>query len=137
MSLPTWERNPVTAAVRSAREVVEVYNLIAWNNRDLALAGELFADTVIRHDVGEVRTLSRGEAVKRIADTWELFTALRFELNLVVAGRDAEHVAVRYQVAMTLKDGTDTTVGSIEIIHVVDGRIVEVYNCGHTQGVWK
>jgi ketosteroid isomerase-like protein len=127
----------VTAPVRSAREVVEVYNLIAWNNRDLALAGELLVDTVTRHDVVEARTRSRAEAVQRIADTWELFTALRFDVNLVVAGDDDEHVAIVYQATMTLKVGTDTTMGSTEIFHVVDGRIVEVYNCGHKQGVWK
>ncbi|MGC2798505.1 MAG: nuclear transport factor 2 family protein, partial [Mycobacterium sp.] len=84
----------MTAQVRSAREVVEAYNLIAWNNRDLGLAGELFADTVIRHDVVEARTLTRTEAVQRIADTWELFTALQFDVNLVVAGDDDEHVAI-------------------------------------------
>jgi hypothetical protein len=76
----------VTTPVRSAREVVEAYNLIAWNNRDLALAEELFADTVTRHDVGEAWALTRSEAVQRIADTWELLTALRFELNLVITG---------------------------------------------------
>ncbi len=135
-SSSTCGRKPVTAQVRSAREVVEAYNLIAWNNRDLGLAGELFADTVIRHDVVEARTLTRTEAVQRIADTWELFTALQFDLNLVVAGDDDEHVAIVYQATMTLKDGTATQVGSIEIFRVVGGRIVEVYNCGHKQGVW-
>jgi ketosteroid isomerase-like protein len=126
----------VTRPVRSAREVVEAYNLIAWNNRDLALAEELFADTVTRHDVGEARTLTRAEAVQRIADTWELFTALRFDLNLVITGDDGEHVAIVYQATMTLKDGTDASIGSIEIFHVIDGRIVEVHNCGHKQGEW-
>lgn len=127
----------MTAAARSPREVVEAYNLVAWNNRDLALAEELFADKVVRHDVGEARTLTRSQAVQRIADTWEMFTALRFDLNLVIVGDDDEHVAIVYQATMTLNDGTDTSVGSIEIFRVVDGRIVEVYNCGHKEGVWQ
>jgi ketosteroid isomerase-like protein len=127
----------VTASVRSAREVVKAYNLIAWNNRDLALAEELFADKVVRHDVGEARTLTRSQAVQRIADTWEMFTALRFDLPLVIAGDDDEHVAIVYQATMTLNDGTDTSIGSIAIFRVVDGRIVEVYNCGHKEGVWQ
>ena len=38
---------------RSAREVVELYNLVVWNERDFALAEELMGDTVIRHEVGE------------------------------------------------------------------------------------
>jgi ketosteroid isomerase-like protein len=127
----------VTTSVRSAREVVEAYNLVAWNKQDLALAEELLADNVIRHEVGAARTLTRAQAVQRIADTWEMFTALRFELNLVVAGDDDEHVAIAYQATMTLKDGTTNSIGSIEIFHVVDGRIVGVYNCGHQQGAWE
>ena len=38
---------------RTAREVVELYNLVVWNERDFALAEELIGDTVIRHEVGE------------------------------------------------------------------------------------
>jgi hypothetical protein len=38
---------------RTAREVVELYNLAVWNKRDFDLAEELMGDTVIRHDVGE------------------------------------------------------------------------------------
>jgi len=62
---------------------------------------------------------------------------LIFDLNLVVAGDDGEHVAIVYQSPMKLKDGTETTVGSMEIFRVVDGRIVEVWNCGYKQGVWQ
>jgi hypothetical protein len=41
---------------RSAREVVELYNLVVWNERDFALAEELMGDTVVRHEVGEAPT---------------------------------------------------------------------------------
>ena len=47
---------------------------------------ELFADSVIRHEVGEAHTLTREQAVKRVEDTWALFDKLRFELNIVIAG---------------------------------------------------
>ena len=127
----------MAASVRSAREVVEAYNLIAWNNRDLALAEELFADDVVRHDVGEARTLTRSQAVQRIVDIWEMFCAMRFDLNLVVAGDDGEHVAIVYRSSMELKDGARIDIGSLEIFRVVDGRITEVWNCGHKQGVWQ
>ena len=67
-----------------------------------------------------------------------MFETIRFDLNLVVAGDDGEHVAIVYQSPMTLKDGTETTVGSMEIFRVVDGRIIEVWNCGYKQGVaWR
>ena len=122
---------------RTAREVVELYNLVVWNERNFDLADELMGDTVIRHDVGEAQTLTHEQAVQRIVDLWAMFDKLRFDLNLVVAGDDGEHVAIVYQSPMTLKDGTETTVGSMEIFLVVDGRIIEVWNCGYKQGVWR
>ena len=122
---------------RTAREVVELYNLVVWNERNFDLADELMGDTVIRHEVGEAQTLSHEQAVQRIVDNWAMFDKLRFDLNLVVAGDDGEHVAIVYQSPMELKDGTKTIVGSMEIFRVVDGRITEVWNCGYKQGVWK
>jgi len=122
---------------RTAREVVELYNLVVWNERNFDLADELMGDTVIRHEVGEAQTLSHEQAVQRIVDNWAMFDKLRFDLNLVVAGDDGEYVAIVYQSPMELKDGTETSVGSMEIFRVVDGRITEVWNCGYKQGVWK
>lgn len=123
--------------MRTAREVVELYNLVVWNQRDFALAEELLGDTVTRHDVGEVKVLTHQEAVARVVDHWAMFEAIRFDLNLIVAGDDGEHVALVYESPMTLKDGgEDITVSSMEIFRVIDGRIVEVWNCGYKQGVW-
>jgi predicted SnoaL-like aldol condensation-catalyzing enzyme len=121
---------------RSAREVVELYNLVVWNKRDFALADELMGDSVIRHDVGEATTLTHEQAVQRIVDTSEMFDKLWFDLNLVVAGDDGEHVAIVYESPMTLKNGSQTTISSMEIFRIVDGRIIEVWNCGYKQGVW-
>ena len=122
---------------RSAREVVELYNLVVWNERDFELAEELMGDTVIRHDVGESHTLTHEEAVSRIVDTWDMFDELSFDLKLVVAGDDGEYVTIVYESPMKLKDGTDTTIGSMEVFRVVDGRITEVWNCGYKQGIWQ
>jgi predicted SnoaL-like aldol condensation-catalyzing enzyme len=122
---------------RTAREVVELYNLVVWNERDFALAEELMGDTVIRHEVGEALTLTHRQAVQRIVEHWEMFDKLRFDLNVVVAGDDGEHVAIVYQSTMTAKDGSRIDIGSLEIFRVVDGRIIEVWNCGHKQGVWQ
>ena len=125
------------APARTAREVVESYNLVVWNSRDFALAEELIGDTVTRHEVGEATVLSHEQAVNRIIDHCAMFEAIRFELNLVVAGDDGEHVAIVYQSAMTLKDGAEVEIGSMEIFRVVAGKITEVWNCGYKQGVWS
>jgi predicted SnoaL-like aldol condensation-catalyzing enzyme len=122
---------------RTAREVVELYNLVVWNEHNLALAEELFADTVVRHEVGEAHTLTREQAVNRVKVIWEMFDKLRFDLNIVFAGDDGDHVAIVYDSTMTTKDGAETNVASIEVFHVVDGKITEVWNCGYKQGVWN
>lgn len=122
---------------RTAREVVELYNLEVWNRRNFALADELMGETVIRHEVGEAHVLSHDQAVRRVVDHWGMFQDIRFDLNLVVAGDDGEHVAIVYQTPMTLKDGTEMSVGSMEIFRVVDGRITEVWNCAYKKGVWQ
>ena len=124
-------------STRTAREVVELYNLVVWNKRDFALAEELIGDTVTRHEVGTATLLTHDEAVNRIIDHWAMFEAIRFDLSLVVAGDDGEHVAIVYQSPMTLKDGTNVDVGSMEIFRVVAGKITEVWNCGYKQGVWS
>jgi predicted SnoaL-like aldol condensation-catalyzing enzyme len=122
---------------RTPREVVELYNLVVWNQRDFGLAEELMGDTVIRHEVGEALTLTRRQAVQRIVEHWAMFDKVRFDLNVVVAGDDGEHVAIVYGSSMELKDGAEVDIGSMEIFRVVDGRITEVWNCGHKQGVWQ
>jgi len=124
------------AATRTAREVVELYNLVVWNEYNIDMAEELFGDTVIRHEVGEAHTLTHAQAVQRVADVWQLFDSLHFDLNIVIAGDDGEHVAIVYDSTMTTNDGTETNVASIEVFRVVDGKITEVWNCGYKQGVW-
>ena len=129
------------AATRTARKVVELYNLVVWNECNIELAGELFADTVIRHEVGEAHTLTHAQAVQRVADMWAVLDSLHFDLNIVVAGDDGEHVAIVYDSTMTTKDGTETNpetkIASIEVFRVVAGKITEVWNCGYKQGVWN
>jgi predicted SnoaL-like aldol condensation-catalyzing enzyme len=125
----------MSPSTRTAREVVELYNLVVWNECNVALAEELFADTVIRHEVGEAHTLTREQAVNRVKDIWEMFDKLRFDLNIVID--DGEHVAIVYDSTMTTKDGTETNVASIEVFRVVAGKITEVWNCGYKQGVWN
>lgn len=122
--------------MRTAREVVEQYNWVVWNEKDFALADELLGDTVTRHDVGEATVLTHEEAVNRVIDHWAMFETIRFDLNLIVAGDDGEHVAIVYESPMTSTDGHSLTIGSMEIFRVVDGRITEVWNCGYKQGVW-
>jgi len=125
------------AVTWTAREVVERYNLVVWNECDIEMAEELFADTVIRHEVGEAHTLTREQAVNRVKDTWNMLGKLRFDLNIVIDGDDGEHIAIVYDSTITTRDGAETNIASIEVFRVVDGKITEVWNCGYKQGVWN
>jgi predicted SnoaL-like aldol condensation-catalyzing enzyme len=125
----------MTSSVRTAREVVEAYNLELWNQQRLELADEIIADTMIRHEVGEAHTLTRAEALKRVTDTWAQMDSLRFDLNIVIDGGDGEHVAMVWDSTMS-KDDNEVKVASIEVFRVVNGQIVEVWNCGYKLGVW-
>jgi predicted SnoaL-like aldol condensation-catalyzing enzyme len=121
----------------TARTVVELYNLVVWNERNIDLAHELLADTVIRHEVGGALTLTHAEAVQRVVDMWQLAESLHFDLNVVIEGDDGEHVAIVYDSTISTEDGTETNIASIEVFRVVDGKITEVWNCGYQQGVWN
>jgi predicted SnoaL-like aldol condensation-catalyzing enzyme len=121
---------------RSAREVVELYNNSLWNKRNFDLVDELIADTMVRHEVGESHTLTREQARKRVEDYWQLFDKLHFDLKIVIANDDGEHVAIVYDSTMT-KDGNEINVASIEVFRVVDDMITEVWNCGYKVGAWQ
>ncbi|HYO01260.1 MAG TPA: nuclear transport factor 2 family protein [Mycobacterium sp.] len=126
----------MTSPIRSAREVVEAYNLELWNGKRFDLAEELIADTMVRHDVGESHTLTRAQALKRVTDTWAEMDSLRFDLNIVIDGGDGEHVAMVWDSTMA-KGDNEVKVASIEVFRVVNGQIVEVWNCGYKLGVWE
>ena len=109
--------------MRTAREVVELYNLELWNNQRYDLVDEIIADTMVRHEVGESHTLTRADARKRVEDMWEQFESLTFVLNTVIADEDGQHVAIIYDSTIRAKDGSEFKIASIEVFKVVDGRI--------------
>ncbi len=121
---------------RTAREVVEQYNLVVWNERDFALAEELIGENVIRHDVGEATVLSREQAVARIIDHCALFETIRFDLNLVVAGDDGEYVAIAYQSPMKLKMARRPPLPAWRSSAWSTGASSTSGIVGYKQGVW-
>ena len=120
---------------RTAREVVELYNLSVWNERDFDLADELVADTMIRHEVGSGHAQTRAQVRKGIEDFLAQLDSLRWDLNLIVAGDDGEHVAVVYD--RTITKGLDEAhVAGMVVYRVVNGEITEIWNGGDKQGLW-
>jgi predicted SnoaL-like aldol condensation-catalyzing enzyme len=120
---------------RTAREVVELYNLSVWNDRDFDMVDELVADTMIRHEVGSGHALTREQVRKGIENFLAMFDKLRWDLNLVVAGDDGQHVAVVYDGTIT-NGGDEAHVAGMKVYRVVDGEITEIWNGGDKQGLW-
>jgi predicted SnoaL-like aldol condensation-catalyzing enzyme len=123
--------------IRTAREVVELYNYAVWNQQDFDLAEELLADQVVRQGVGTAVTLTREQARRRVEEMSATVERVVFALPVVVVGEDGEHVAIVYQAQMTGLDGSRDAIASIEVFRVVDGRITEVWNNVHEHGVWR
>jgi predicted SnoaL-like aldol condensation-catalyzing enzyme len=121
--------------MRSPREVVELYNHELWNKRRYELAEELIAETVVRHEVGAVRTLTFDQARQRVVDTWNKVRHLEFTLLKVIA--DEELVSIVYECHTTPMQGRETVTSSIEVYRVVDGRICEVWNVAYAPGSWR
>ena len=120
---------------RTAREIAELYTFSVWNERNLDLADTLLADTMIRHDVGEAHSVTRAEVRKMIEDTWASSDKVRYDLRLLIADDDGEHVAIVYD-ATVVQAGQLIQVASIEVYRVVDGQISEMWSFGGKQGLW-
>jgi predicted SnoaL-like aldol condensation-catalyzing enzyme len=123
--------------MRTAREVVETYNLLVLNEKRTDLALDLFADNVVHHNVGSATAVPRDQVCARIEATWERVEKMRFELNLVIAGDDGEHVAIVYEASVATPDGAEAKIASIEVFRVIQGRIAEVWNSNYRPGAWK
>lgn len=126
----------MSTRVRSAREVVELYNYAVWNEKDFDLVDELISDHIVRHGVDEVTTLTRAEARQRVESFWETVAAVTFTLPLVVSDGE-EHVAIVYQADIVDAAGSTSGIASIEVFRVVAGRITEVWNNTHQSGHWR
>ena len=111
-----------------------MYNFELYNKRRFDLVDELVADPLVRHDVGTSTVLSRAQAKARIetlcADVRDFIFTL---LHTIV---DGDYVCIVYQCDMTLHDGTVDAISSIELFHVEEGLITEVWNNPHQHGQW-
>jgi predicted SnoaL-like aldol condensation-catalyzing enzyme len=114
---------------------VEAYNFELWNNRRYELADELLGDTVIRHEIGAIETLTREQSLQRIIDAWNGVEHLHLTLLRVLA--EGELVSIVYQCRSRTRDDNEIPIGSIEVFRVVDGRICEVWNAAHTYAEWR
>lgn len=115
--------------------MVELYNFELYNCRRFDLVDELVAESMVRHDVGGTTRLNRRQTRERI----EALCAevAEFEFSLLHTLVDGDYVCIVYQCDITHHDGTPDAISSIEVFHVVDGLITEVWNNPHQHGRWS
>ena len=118
----------------SARATVQRYLDVLYNQRRLDLIPELIADPTWRHKAGEVKSLTMAETVKRLEDTLALCPVLHFE-SVMLAATD-KIVTVAWNGRSTQTNGKSYVYCGIEVFHVEDGKIVEIWNSRETSGHW-
>lgn len=117
--------------MKTAMEVVEIYLHTIWDQNRPELVREFCADPIVRHDgTGKTTRLSHDEQVERIASQYEEFVP-KFT-DVVLAGDD-EFITTVWNVVG--KD-PDWKLCGIEVFHVEDGRITEVWNSTYMDGHW-
>lgn len=98
--------------------------------RDPEAARRFIADPCLRHEHGELITLSLDDNVARIAAFQQQFPSFTF----------TEHVrAVGDDVVTTVFDmdlGGGTVLSGVEVFRVVDGLIAETWNTEPAPGAW-
>ena len=120
---------------RSAEETVRTYLDVLYNQRRLDLIPDLIADPTWRHKAGEVKSLTLAETIKRLEDTLALCPVLKFDTAMLAANDKV--VTVAWNGASTQPNGTSYVYCGIEVFHVEDGKIIEIWNSRETGGVWS
>lgn len=117
--------------MRTALEVVTLYNLEVWNKGRFELIPELCADRIVRHDANSVTVLELDEQIARIKHNYD---ELRPTFEPVILAGDEQYITLAWNV--TGRDPNWKWCG-IEIFRVQDGKIVEVWNSPYVDGRWS
>lgn len=117
--------------MRTALEVVTLYNLEIWNKGRLELIPELCAERIVRHDANTVTVLELDEQIARIKHNYE---ELRPTFEPVILTGDDEYITLVWNV--TGRDPNWKWCG-IEIFRVQNGKITEVWNSPYVDGCWS
>lgn len=124
-----------TPSPMTAREVVQRYLDVLYNERRLDLIPDLISDPTWRHKAGEVTSLTMAETIGRLEATLELCPELHFDS--VVLHDDGTMVTVNWNGTSTQRDGKSYEYCGIEVFRVDGGKIVEIWNSRETGGHWQ
>jgi predicted SnoaL-like aldol condensation-catalyzing enzyme len=106
--------------------VVQMYNDDVWANHQRDLIAKLLANPLRRHHPGGTQIFTHADMLRRYDDYFTRFKAMRAVARHYIC--EGAYVTLLWDIDMEANDGKLTTISSIEIFKVVDGKIVEVWN---------
>jgi steroid delta-isomerase-like uncharacterized protein len=119
----------------SNRELILRFFDEVWNRGNVDVAGEVFADDYVRHDLRPTTARAGGEGQARIAaDFRRAFPDLELVVDLIVA--DADSVAVRWTMSGThtgpwggvAPTGRVVVYSGANFFRIRNGRVAELWN---------
>jgi hypothetical protein len=123
------ERRP-DMAVRTPRELIEIYWERVSNNGEVDLIREVCADPIVRHDPGVVTALSHDEQIERVKRT----VALKPHFTHRVLHADDRFVTSVWN--MISGDGRNIRLCGIEVFEAENGRFIRCWNSSYETGFW-
>ena len=111
-------------------DFLDRYSNEVYEARDPEAARRFIADPCLRHESGELITMSLDDNVARVRGFIEAYPNYRFENRCVVAADD--NLVSCYD--LDLGDGN--TLSGIEVFCIRDGVIAETWNSHPTPGLW-
>lgn len=98
--------------------------------RDAEAARRFIADPCLRHEHGELVTMSMEQNIARINAFLDKYAGVTFSNRCVVANDD--HVVTCFDA--TLENGR--VISGIEVFKVIDGKVTETWNSLPGSGAW-
>lgn len=111
-------------------EFLQAYTDEVYHSRDPEAPRRFIADPCLRHETGELITMSITENMERIARFLARFPAARFRNRLTVS--EGEFITSCYEADL----GDNQTMAGIEVFRIIDGRITETWNSHPAAGAW-
>jgi len=112
------------------RDFLNRYTDDVYHARNAEAARLFIADPCLRHESGELLSLSLDDNVKRVNGFLAQYPAATFVNRHVLV--DGEHITTCYDIHL----GNGATISGMEIFRVVDGFIVETWNAKPGDGAW-
>jgi predicted SnoaL-like aldol condensation-catalyzing enzyme len=111
-------------------DFIQRYTNDVYHARDPEAPARFIADPCLRHEAGELVTLSLADNKIRIAEFLDKQPGATFVLKLVAGA--GEYVTACYEAHL----GGDQTISGIEVFRVVEDKIVETWNSVPVAGAW-